>query len=131
MPKEISYIADRGGQDEPDSFRAVARTIIDEVLGVRPDYIEHQLAHAVRDPNGRAYNRRRIFAEAMPRNFGCLTFMRVNVVRTLPARLIPICHAAHCTDCKIADSDVVLARLAGRRASIRRGNVESEPSQQT
>jgi len=24
---------------------------------VRPDYIEHQLAHAVRDPNGRAYNR--------------------------------------------------------------------------
>ncbi len=40
-----------------DGFRAVARTILDEVLGVRPDYIEHQLAHAVRDPNGRAYNR--------------------------------------------------------------------------
>ena len=38
-------------------FRAVARTILDEVLGVRPDLIEHQLAHAVRDPNGRAYNR--------------------------------------------------------------------------
>lgn len=38
-------------------FRAVARTILDEVLGVRPDYIEQQLAHAVRDPNGRAYNR--------------------------------------------------------------------------
>ncbi len=38
-------------------FRAVARTILDEVLGVRPDYIEHQLAHAVRDTNGRAYNR--------------------------------------------------------------------------
>ena len=38
-------------------FRAVARTILDEVLGVRPDYIEHQLAHAVKDPNGRAYNR--------------------------------------------------------------------------
>jgi len=38
-------------------FRAVARTILDEVLGVRPDYIEHQLAHAVRYPNGRAYNR--------------------------------------------------------------------------
>jgi hypothetical protein len=37
--------------------RAVARTILDEVLGVRPDYIEHQVAHAVRDPNGRAYNR--------------------------------------------------------------------------
>ncbi len=38
-------------------FRATARTILDEVLGFRPDYIEHQLAHAVRDPNGRAYNR--------------------------------------------------------------------------
>jgi integrase len=38
-------------------FRAVARTILDEVLGVRPDFIDHQLAHAVKDPNGRAYNR--------------------------------------------------------------------------
>ncbi len=38
-------------------FRAMASTILDEMLGVRPDYIEHQLAHAVRDPNGRAYNR--------------------------------------------------------------------------
>jgi integrase len=38
-------------------FRAMARTILDEVLHVRPDYIEDQLAHAVRDPNGRAYNR--------------------------------------------------------------------------
>ena len=38
-------------------FRAAARTILDEVLGVRVDFIEHQLAHAVRDPNGRAYNR--------------------------------------------------------------------------
>lgn len=38
-------------------FRAMARTILDEVLGFRPDYIEHQLAHSVRDPNGRAYNR--------------------------------------------------------------------------
>ena len=38
-------------------FRAMARTILDEVLGFRPDFIEHQLAHAVRDPNGRAYTR--------------------------------------------------------------------------
>lgn len=38
-------------------WRAVARTILDEVLGYRPDLIEHQLAHAVKDPNGRAYNR--------------------------------------------------------------------------
>lgn len=38
-------------------FRALARTVLDEVLGFRPDFIEHQLAHAVKDPNGRAYNR--------------------------------------------------------------------------
>ena len=38
-------------------FRAMARTLLDEVLGFRPDFIEHQLAHAVRDPHGRAYNR--------------------------------------------------------------------------
>lgn len=44
-------------------FRATARTILDEVLGFRPDIIEHQLAHAVRDPLGRAYNRTSHLAE--------------------------------------------------------------------
>lgn len=44
-------------------FRAMARTVLDETLGYRPDYIEHQLAHAVRDPNGRAYNRTSHLAE--------------------------------------------------------------------
>ena len=38
-------------------FRAMARTILDEVLGFRPDIIEHQLGHQVKDPLGRAYNR--------------------------------------------------------------------------
>lgn len=38
-------------------FRAIARTLLDEVLRERYDLIEHQLAHTVRDPNGRAYNR--------------------------------------------------------------------------
>ena len=38
-------------------FRAMARTMLDEVMGIRVDFIEHQLAHAVKDPNGRAYNR--------------------------------------------------------------------------
>lgn len=38
-------------------FRAMARTILDEVLDQRVDLIEHQLAHAVKDANGRAYNR--------------------------------------------------------------------------
>jgi integrase len=44
-------------QMTPHGFRAMARTILDEVLGYRVDWIEHQLAHAVKDPNGRAYNR--------------------------------------------------------------------------
>jgi integrase len=38
-------------------FRALARTILDEVLQVRTDFIEAQLAHRVRDPLGRSYNR--------------------------------------------------------------------------
>jgi integrase len=47
------------GSDEMTGhgFRAMARTMLDEVLQFRPDFIEHQLAHAVKDPNGRAYNR--------------------------------------------------------------------------
>lgn len=44
-------------------FRAMARTVLDETLNIRPDFIEHQLAHAVRDPNGRAYNRTSHLAE--------------------------------------------------------------------
>ena len=44
-------------QMTPHGFRAMARTIMDEVLNVRVDLIEHQLAHAVKDPLGRAYNR--------------------------------------------------------------------------
>ena len=44
-------------QVTPHGFRATARTILDEVLGFRVDYIEQQLAHAVKDTNGRAYNR--------------------------------------------------------------------------
>ena len=38
-------------------FRAMARTLLDEALGYRLEWIEHQLAHNVRDPLGRAYNR--------------------------------------------------------------------------
>lgn len=45
-------------------FRAVARTLLDEELGYRPYFIEHQLAHAVRDPQGRAYNRTAHLREA-------------------------------------------------------------------
>jgi integrase len=47
------------GSDEMTGhgFRAMARTVLDEVLGFRVDIIEHQLAHSVKDPLGRAYNR--------------------------------------------------------------------------
>jgi integrase len=38
-------------------FRATARTLLAEVLDFDPLVIEAQLAHAVRDANGRAYNR--------------------------------------------------------------------------
>lgn len=41
----------------PHGFRATARTLLDEVLGCRVELIEHQLAHSVKDANGRAYNR--------------------------------------------------------------------------
>ena len=44
-------------------FRATARTLLEEALGERYDLIEHQLAHTVRDPNGRAYNRTAHLAE--------------------------------------------------------------------
>jgi integrase len=38
-------------------FRATARTLLAEELNIDPLVIEAQLAHAVKDPNGRAYNR--------------------------------------------------------------------------
>ncbi len=38
-------------------FRAMARTMIAERLGIAPEVIEAQLAHAVGDALGRAYNR--------------------------------------------------------------------------
>ena len=38
-------------------FRAMARTILHQELGVKPEVIEHQLAHRVPDALGTAYNR--------------------------------------------------------------------------
>jgi integrase len=38
-------------------FRASGRTLMAEQLDINPLYLEAQLAHAVKDPNGRAYNR--------------------------------------------------------------------------
>jgi integrase len=44
-------------------WRATARTLLDEILNFRPEVIEMQLAHGVRDPLGRAYNRTGFLAE--------------------------------------------------------------------
>ena len=70
-------------------FRAMARTILDEVLGVRPEHIEHQLGHAVKDPNGRAYNRTGFLPERramMQRWADYLDALRV-------PKVVPIQHA--------------------------------------
>lgn len=47
----------------PHGFRATARTLLDEELGKRVDLVEAQLAHEVRDPLGRAYNRTQFLVE--------------------------------------------------------------------
>lgn len=44
-------------------FRAMARTLLHEVLGFAPEVIEHQLAHKVPDALGSAYNRTRFLSE--------------------------------------------------------------------
>lgn len=44
-------------------FRAMARTILAEELHHRPEVIEHQLAHAVPDALGTAYNRTKFLKE--------------------------------------------------------------------
>jgi integrase len=44
-------------------WRAVARTLLHEQLGYPPEVIEHQLAHAVPDTLGRAYNRTRFIEQ--------------------------------------------------------------------
>jgi len=44
-------------------FRAMARTILHEVLGIAPEVIEHQLAHRVPDVLGTAYNRTKFLPE--------------------------------------------------------------------
>jgi len=44
-------------------FRAMARTAIEEQLHIDAKYVELQLAHAVKDSNGRAYNRTKFIKE--------------------------------------------------------------------
>jgi integrase len=53
------------GQDEVTAhgFRATARTLLAETLEYPDHIIEAQLAHSVRDPLGRAYNRTKFLAQ--------------------------------------------------------------------
>ena len=46
-------------------FRAMARTLCHERLGIRPEVIEHQLGHKVPDALGQAYNRTRFMDDRM------------------------------------------------------------------
>lgn len=64
-------------------FRAMARTKLDEVLGVRPDFIKHHLAHAVRNSNGRAYNRWAHLSERkkMMQDWGRITWTKLRLFR--------------------------------------------------
>jgi integrase len=52
-------------QDEQTGhgFRAMARTILHQEMGIAPEVIEHQLAHRVPDALGTAYNRTKFLKE--------------------------------------------------------------------
>jgi integrase len=69
------------GKDEMTGhgFRATARTIAAERLGIAPEVIEAQLAHAVGDALGRAYNRTKFMAQRrdmMTKRADCLDQLR-------------------------------------------------------
>lgn len=51
------------GQHTPHGFRAMARTVLDEHLGVDERYVEKQLAHEEENKVKRAYNRAEYWAE--------------------------------------------------------------------
>lgn len=51
------------GRHSPHGFRAMARTILEEHLGVDPKFAERQLAHVEADKVKRAYNRAEFWAD--------------------------------------------------------------------
>jgi integrase len=57
--KRLGY----SGKQTAHGLRATARTMMDERLFVRTDFLEHQLAHTVKDPNGVSYNRSKYLDE--------------------------------------------------------------------
>jgi integrase len=70
-------------------FRASARTMLDEQLDFRIEWIEQQLAHKVRDPLGRAYNRTKHLPqrqEMMQRWADYLDHLKMNAISTDTSR---------------------------------------------
>ena len=57
VTRALRHMGYTGQQMTAHGFRAMGRTILDEVLEFPPHLIEQQISHAVRDPLGRAYNR--------------------------------------------------------------------------
>ena len=77
------------GEVTGHGFRATFRTLADEVLGEPIHLIEHQLAHAVKDPLGRAYNRTAHLRERrrmMERWAEYLEGLRSECAKVLPLR---------------------------------------------
>jgi len=73
----------------PHGWRSCARTLLHEKLGFAPEVIEHQLAHAVPDALGRAYNRTQFLDERramMQRWADYLDRLRVGE----PAQVVPL-----------------------------------------
>lgn len=52
----LNYMGFRG-QQTPHGLRATARTMLREQLDISTEYIEKQLGHKTKDPNGTAYDR--------------------------------------------------------------------------
>ena len=57
MNKALRNLGFTKHQMTAHGFRAMARTLLDEVLEYPPYLIEQKISHAVKDPLGRAYNR--------------------------------------------------------------------------
>ena len=87
----LRYLGFDGHTITGHGFRAMARTVLDEVLGYRPDFIEHQLAHAVRDPLGRAYNRTAHLAERKKMMQAWANYL--DELRR-ESKAVPTCHGA-------------------------------------
>jgi integrase len=82
----LGYSSD---QQTPHGFRAIFRTIADEDLEIRPDWLELQLAHQIKDVNRKAYNRASFLpqrAKVMQRWSDHLDTLRAGNVVQLKAR---------------------------------------------